>query len=74
MSEPRQPGSEIRVGDTVMRRDAGTDEQGEVAELLPVYGGFQGGPDSVLLTAAWVRWKGTRQRTLVRVDDLIKVS
>jgi hypothetical protein len=76
MTEPsQQPGDEIRRGDKVRWRDTSKDEdQGDVAEVLPFYGGFQGGPDRVLLTVAVVTWKTGGRRTVVRVDDLIKVT
>lgn len=70
--QSEQPGDEIRAGDKVRRRD--TEEEGDVTDVLPFYGGFQGGPDRVLLVVAVVKWKGTRQRTVVRVDDLIKLN
>jgi hypothetical protein len=72
MTEPSEPGSEIRAGDKVRQRD--TEEEGDVIDVLPFYGGFQGGEYRVLLVAAVVRWKGARQRTVMRVDDLIKLS
>ncbi len=68
MTEP----SEIRAGDRVRRRDS--EDEGDVAEVLPFYGGFEGGPDTLLLTVAVVRWTGTRQRTVVRVEDLDKLA
>jgi hypothetical protein len=67
-----EPTSEIRAGDKVRRRD--TEEEGDVIEVLPFYGGFQDGPYRVLLVVAVVRWKGTRQRTVMRADDLIKLN
>lgn len=73
MTEPSgQPGADIRAGDKVRRRDTG--EEGDVTDVLPFYGGFQGGPDTVLLVVAVVKWTGTRQRTVMRVDDLDKLS
>lgn len=68
MTEP----SEIRPGDKVRHR--GTGEEGDVTDVLPFYGGFQGGPETLLLTLAVVRWTGTRQRTVVRVEDLDKLT
>jgi hypothetical protein len=72
MTQPDQAGTDIKAGDKVRRRD--TEEKGDVTEILPVYGGFEGGSYAVLLVAAMVRWHETRQRTLVRVDDLIKLT
>ena len=67
-----QPGTDIRAGDKVRRRDA--EEEGDVIEVLPFYGGFQDGAYTVLLEVAVVKWTETRQRAVVRVDDLIKLS
>jgi hypothetical protein len=67
-----QPGDEIRAGDKVQRRDTG--EEGNVIDVLPFYGGFQGEPDTLLLIVAVVRWKSTRQKTVVRADDLINLT
>jgi hypothetical protein len=73
MTEPSdQPGADIRAGDKVRQRD--TEEEGDVIDVLPFYGGFQDGAYTVLLVVAVVKWTGTRQRTVVRVDDLIKLS
>jgi hypothetical protein len=69
MSE--QLGDEIRAGDKVRQRD--TEEEGDVIDVLPFYGGFQDGQYTVLLVVV-VKWKGTRQRTVMRVDDLIKLN
>jgi hypothetical protein len=68
----QQPSDEIRAGDKVRRRD--TSKEGDVTDVLPFYGGFQGGPETVLLTVTVVRWKDTRQRTVMCTDDLIKLS
>ena len=68
----QQPSDEIRVGDKVRRRD--TSKEGDVTDVLPFYGGFQDGRYQVLLVAAVVRWKDTRQRTVMRTDDLMKLN
>jgi hypothetical protein len=70
MSE--QPGDEIRAGDKVRQRD--TEEEGDVIDVRPFYGGFADGQYTVLLVAAVVKWKGTRQSTVMRTDDLIKLN
>jgi hypothetical protein len=70
MSE--QPGDEIRAGDKVRQRNA--EEEGVVIDVLPFYGGFADGQYQVLLVAAVVKWKGTRQKTVMRTDDLIKLN
>jgi hypothetical protein len=73
MTEPSdQPGTDIRAGDKMRRRD--TEEEGDVIDVLPFYGGFQGGSYTVLLVVAVVKWTGTRQRSVMRVDDLIKLN
>ena len=64
--------SGIRAGDRVRHRDTG--DEGDVVEVLPFYGGFEGGPDRVMLKVAVVRWTGAGRRTVVRVDDLDKPS
>lgn len=67
-----QPSTDIQAGDKVKRPDA--DEIGEVVEVLPFYGGFEGSPPALLLKVAVVKWAESRQRTVVRVDDLIKLT
>jgi hypothetical protein len=69
-----EPGSDIRAGDKVRRRDAPADEVGDVIEVLPFYGSFGSGPDTLLFVVAVVRWKATRQKAVVRVGDLVKLS
>ena len=67
-----QPGSDIRAGDKVRQRD--TEEEGDVIEVLPFCGGFADGQYRALLVMAVVKWKGTRQRSVMRVDDLTKTE
>jgi hypothetical protein len=63
---------EFARGDKVRRRDS--EEEGNVIEMLPFYGGFGDSPVTVLLVVAVVRWRATGRKVVVRLDDLVKVT
>jgi hypothetical protein len=63
---------ELARGDKVRRRDS--EEEGNVIEVLPFYGGFGDGPVTVLFAVAVVRWRATGKKAVVRLDDLAKVT
>jgi hypothetical protein len=65
-------GHDLARGDRVRQRHR--EEEGNVIEVLPFYGGFGDGPVTVLFVVAVVRWRATGKKAVVRLDDLVKMA